>query len=103
MDTSVLLNKLNYIEHLLTQQVALAKHTLSFKEACTYMGISASFLYKLTSTRAIPHFCPNGKMLFFNRVDLDAWMQRNPQRTVYATGQSVIRPNIQKGGGAKHV
>lgn len=98
MDTSKLHSKLDYLEQLLSQQVALAKHTLSFKEACTYMGISASFLYKLTSARAIPHFCPNGKMLFFSRKELDAWMQRNPQQTQVAVRQQAVNTLAQKGG-----
>ncbi|MEI8049184.1 MAG: helix-turn-helix domain-containing protein, partial [Bacteroidota bacterium] len=42
---------------------------------------SQSHLYKLTSTRQIPHFCPQGKKLYFNRTELDAWLQRNRQST----------------------
>jgi hypothetical protein len=38
-------------------------------------------LYKLTSTRRIPHFCPEGKKLFFKRDELDNWLQRNRQST----------------------
>jgi hypothetical protein len=34
-------------------------------------------LYKLTSTKHIPHFCPQGKKLYFKREELDTWLQRN--------------------------
>ncbi|GAB3194128.1 excisionase family DNA binding protein [Pontibacter aydingkolensis] len=82
MTIEILVEKLNAIEQTLSKQNNYLKPVLNFKEACEYMGVSSSFLYKLTSARAIEHFCPNGKMLYFNRLALDAWMQRNPKRTV---------------------
>jgi len=36
-----------------------------------------NLLYKLTSTKHIPHFCPQGKKLYFKREELDTWLQRN--------------------------
>jgi len=38
-------------------------------------------LYKLTSRKQIPHFCPQGKKLYFNRQELDRWLQQNRQNT----------------------
>jgi excisionase family DNA binding protein len=72
-----ILEKLTHIEELLIGQTLLQKEVLSFKEACLYLEMSESHLYKLTSTRQIPHFCPNGKKLYFNRAELDQWLQRN--------------------------
>ncbi|MCB0517819.1 MAG: helix-turn-helix domain-containing protein [Lewinellaceae bacterium] len=72
-----ILEKLTHIEELLIGQTLLQKEVLSFKETCLYLEMSESHLYKLTSTRQIPHFCPNGKKLYFNRVELDQWLQRN--------------------------
>lgn len=74
--------QLSRIEELLTQQTALQKDVLNLKEAAAYMGLSQSYLYKLTSSRKIEHFCPEGKMLFFNRLSLDQWLQRNRQATI---------------------
>ncbi|WP_332912625.1 helix-turn-helix domain-containing protein [Algoriphagus boritolerans] len=37
------------------------KTVLNFNEACKYLDVSPSHLYKLTSTKHIPHFCPQGK------------------------------------------
>ena len=42
-----------------------------------YMGISKSYLYKLTMGQKIPHFKPMGKMCYFNRVELEQWLQSN--------------------------
>ena len=55
------------------------KEILSVKEACAYMDISKSYMYKLTHGRMLPFFCPNGKLLYFKRSDLDAWMMQNHQ------------------------
>lgn len=41
------------------------------------MGISKSYLYKLTMRQQIPHYKPMGKMCYFNRAELEAWLQNN--------------------------
>lgn len=81
METQIIIEKLNLLEQLLTEQNLLSKQVLNFKEACTYLDLSESHLYKLTSSRQIPHFCPQGKRLYFNRQELDAWLQSRRQET----------------------
>ena len=46
-------------------------------EAAQYMGISKSYLYKLTMRGEIPHYKPMGKMCYFNRAELEEWLQSN--------------------------
>lgn len=53
------------------------KEVLTSDEAAKYMGISKSYLYKLTMGRRIPHYKPAGKMCYFNRHELEAWLQGN--------------------------
>ena len=50
---------------------------LNFEESISYLGISKSSLYKLTSQRKIPHTKPNGKKLYFKVSDLDKWLDKN--------------------------
>ncbi len=59
----------------------LQKDTLTLEEACLYLGIKASFMYKLTSRRLIPHSVPNGKLIYFQRLELDQWALRNKRMT----------------------
>lgn len=54
-----------------------AKEILTFDEACIYMGVSKSFMYKCTSTNRIPHYKPSGRMIYFKKEDLSAWMLQN--------------------------
>ena len=78
---NLILDKLTEIANKLDEQNLLQKTTLNFNEACKYLDVSPSHLYKLTSTKHIPHFCPQGKKLYFRREELDTWLQRNRQST----------------------
>ena len=80
-NNSQILDKLTEIANKLNEQNLLQKTVLNFNEACTYLDVSESHLYKLTSTKHIPHFCPQGKKLYFKREELDVWLQRNRQCT----------------------
>ena len=77
MDNIELEQRLDRIERLLSAN----KEVLTFEEACEYMGISRSFLYKLTSTRKIPHSKPNGKMIFFEKKKLNVWLLQNGRKS----------------------
>ena len=73
----LLLTKLEKIQADISELKLLKKDVLSFKEACEYLQVSASNLYKLTCKNLIPHFCPMGKKLYFKRTELDEWLLRN--------------------------
>jgi len=55
------------------------KSVLTFDEAAKYTGFSRSYLYKLTSNSnsKIPCYKPQGKMIFFDRSELENWLLRN--------------------------
>ena len=78
---NLILDKLTEIANKLDEQNLLQKTILNFDEACKYLDVSPSHLYKLTSSKKIPHFCPQGKKLYFKRMDMDTWLQRNRQST----------------------
>ena len=71
------LKELAEIKEILIHLQTLKKDVLNVKDAAAYLGMSTSYLYKLTADRRIPHFCPEGKKLYFNRQALDNWLQRN--------------------------
>lgn len=53
------------------------KGTLNFKEAREYLGLSNSQLYKLTRNGDIPYYKPTGKLIYFNKQELDEWVFQN--------------------------
>ena len=66
--------------------VFLSKNVLSFDEASKFLNLSKSYLYKLTSGNLIPHYKPQGKMLYFEK-----WLRQNPVKT-----QAQIEQEAQK-------
>ncbi len=69
--------QLQKIARLLETQNLVRKEVLNFNETCEYLELSQSHLYKLTSTGSIPHYKPNGKKIYFKRIELDEWLLRN--------------------------
>ena len=97
MSTDILIQKLERIETLIEQQGILRKDVLNFNEACQYLGLSQSHMYKLTSSKSIPHFCPQGKRLYFKRTELDEWLLRNRTDTQDEIDQQAADYLIKKG------
>lgn len=54
-----------------------SKEVLTSDEVAKYMGISKSYLYKLTMRQQIPYYRPMGKMCYFNRIEVEKWLQSN--------------------------
>ena len=74
------------------------KEVLTSSEAAKYMGVSMSYLYKLTADQKVPHYKPGGKMCYFNRAELEQWLQSNR----VATGAEIAQKAqnyCRKGGG----
>ena len=65
----------------LERMLFLTKNVLSFDEASTFLNLAKSYLYKLTSGNLIPHYKPQGKMLYFEKSELEAWLRQNPVKT----------------------
>lgn len=74
---------------LMEENIYTTKKVLTFTEACFYLGISESLLYKLTSTKEVPHYKPRGKMLYFNKDELDQWLMQNTVPTISAITKAV--------------
>lgn len=76
-----------------------SKEVLTSDEAAKYMGISKSYLYKLTMRHEIPFYRPTGKMCYFNRAELEAWLQQNRCATAAEIADEANRFCMK--GGAK--
>ena len=75
------------------------KEVLTSEEAAKYLGISKSYLYKLTMNKAIPCYKPMGKLCYFNRHELEAWLQNNRIATAEEIEQQAQEYCLQKKGG----
>ena len=70
-------NSTQLMEMLEKLKPAFEKRALTLSEAANYIGLSKSSLYKFTHKKQVPHFKPRGKMIYFNREDLDVWLLKN--------------------------
>lgn len=77
--------------------IGTQKEVLTSDEAAMYLGVSKSCLYKWTMSRQIPHYKPNGKMCYFNRKEVEAWMQSNRVATDEEISQQA-QTYLKKGG-----
>ena len=77
MSDLIVIQKLEHIEKMLSEQTLLKKEVLNFHETAMYLEVSHSHLYKLTSSGTVPFSKPNGKKLYFNRKELNTWLMSN--------------------------
>lgn len=70
------------------EQLALinTKPILDIKEAATFTGFSVKHLYRLTSTKQIPHFKKNAKLLF-KKSELENWLTEHKVLTTAEVNQ----------------
>lgn len=57
------------------------KEILTFDEFCEYLSISKSFGYKLTQRKEVPFYRPTGKLMFFERKEVDKWLMQHRVKT----------------------
>lgn len=77
-----IITMLSELNEKLDEQYLLQKPILTFNEGCKYLDLFPSTVYKLTSSRQIPHFCPKGKKIYFKRDELDGWLLQNRVSTI---------------------
>jgi len=89
------------ITDLVTARTLFAtKEVLTSEETARYLGISKSYLYKLTMRREIPHYKPMGKLCYFNRQEVEAWLQTNRVATATELSDRATNYCDRKGGKA---
>ena len=54
-----------------------AKTALNVEEAAILLGVSPATIYRWTMEKVIPHYKPNGKLVFFNKKDIEEWALSN--------------------------
>ena len=53
------------------------KMVLTASETAEFLGLSKSYLYKLTMNRQIPHYKPLGKVIYFDLKEVEDWARQN--------------------------
>jgi len=74
-------NELSQLDRIERNSLLASKTVLTFEDVKLLTGLSGSHLYKLTSGRKIPHYRPNGKMLYFDKCEIEQWMKQGRIKT----------------------
>ncbi|TRZ45134.1 helix-turn-helix domain-containing protein [Robertkochia solimangrovi] len=92
MEYYKIIEKLEKLERL----VRANKSVLTLEETCEYMGISKSYLYKLTAQGVIPYSKPNGKLIYFSKEKLDRWLLQNSTKSTDEIKQEALRYTLKR-------
>ena len=87
-------HRLDALEHLLFE----AKDVLTVEEAAMFLGLSKSFVYKMTHEGSLPFYKPNGKVCYFEKAALLDWMLSTK---VASTGGTTYQIAYKKKGTSK--
>ena len=77
------------IEELKALTLLSVKTVLTIEDVVLLYGFSRSTLYKMTSSRQIPHF-RRGKVLFFDKNEVDQWAKENRINTQAEAEQAAL-------------
>lgn len=88
------------IDMILSYSLLAAKNVLTMEDVAVLTGLSKSHLYRLTCNHQIPHYKPNGKQIYFDRGEVEAWMKQNRVATTKEAEQKAVAYVVtgQKGG-----
>lgn len=73
-----IIEQLNRIER---YSLLAAKNVLTIDDVALITGLSKSWIYQLTCANQIPFYKPQGRLIYFDRAEIEAWMKQNRIRT----------------------
>ncbi|SFI60984.1 DNA binding domain-containing protein, excisionase family [Kaistella treverensis] len=88
----IIIHKLNRIE----KHIFGLKEILNVEELSDYTGFKKSYIYKLVHSNSIAFSKPNGKVLFFERKKIDAWLLKNSHKSNDEIQQEAIEFSLRK-------
>lgn len=79
MENHLILEKLNRLERLIVDS---NKEIFNVEDLINYTGYKRSYIYKLVFNNILPYSKPNGKTLFFQKSEIDAWLLQNKSQSI---------------------
>ena len=75
-----------------------AKNVLDIDDVVSLTGLAKSYVYKLTCREEIPYYKPNGKLIYFDRQEVENWMKQNRVNSIAEAEQTASKYLLEKGG-----
>ena len=77
MNPQKIIEQLNEIKMMITKGNQFQKEIFTIKDLMAYRGFSDSTIHKLSAKKLIPHNKPTNGALFFDRVEIVAWIREH--------------------------
>lgn len=71
------------------------KEMLNVQELADYIGMSPSSIYKLVYNNIIPFYKPNGKILYFDREEINNWLRQNKSQSVSQIQEQALQYSLK--------
>ncbi|WP_158211157.1 helix-turn-helix transcriptional regulator [Myroides phaeus] len=78
------------LKEAISLNIAQQKEMLNVQELSDYIGMSTSSIYKLVYNNVIPFYKPNGKILYFDREEINAWLRQNKSQSISQIEQQAL-------------
>jgi len=82
MNTKSLSKDYDLLQELKTITEAQSNEFITINEASEYLRLKKSYIYNLVYKNIIPFYKPNGKKLYFNKLELSKWITNSRVDTV---------------------
>jgi excisionase family DNA binding protein len=69
------------LERIERNALLAAKNVLTVDDLAVLTGMSKRTIYRFTSSRQIPFYKPNNKVVYFNRNEVENWLLQNRSAT----------------------
>ncbi|MGO3184466.1 MAG: helix-turn-helix transcriptional regulator [Aequorivita sp.] len=80
MENQLILKELKELRQIIVN--GTFKKILNVEDLINYTGYKRSYIYKLVHNNTIPFSKPNGKTLFFEKSEIDAWLLQNKSKSI---------------------
>ncbi|MDM1404499.1 helix-turn-helix transcriptional regulator [Myroides marinus] len=71
------------------------KEMINVQELSDYIGMSTSSIYKLVYNNVIPFYKPNGKILYFDREEINTWLRQNKSQSASQIEQQALEYSLK--------
>ena len=86
LNISKIYNSLEELKSLITVSKA---EFIDIDEAAEYLRLKKSYIYNLVHRKQIPFYKPNGKKIYFNKLELSSWITTSKVKTVQEIEQEL--------------
>ncbi|MBS4033129.1 MAG: excisionase family DNA-binding protein [Ignavibacterium sp.] len=67
---------------------------IGIEEAAKHLGLAKTYLYSLIHQGRIPFYKPNGKKVYFNKLELNKWISQSKVKSIDELDRETTQPPL---------